>query len=119
MSVGRSVCGDETKDRLSFAKVAEGTHGSLVGARPTVLVGVTDKSLDADEWDDVSAPGDAMGNVWRYQRAVGNKEEEKPMMSSYQVRYVVPQQRLSTGHDNGMDTQIFRFVEKRIEFVCR
>jgi hypothetical protein len=68
---------------LGFAKVAKGTHGSLVGAGSAALVSVAGKSLDAYERDDVSAPGERIGNVWRYQRAISNEEEEKPMMLSY------------------------------------
>ena len=74
--VGRGVCGDEAKDRSGFAKVSKGTHGGLVSARLAELVSVAGKSLDAHEQDDVSAPGDAMGNLRRYERAIGDKEEE-------------------------------------------
>ena len=74
--VGRGVCRDETKDRSGFAKVSKGTHGGLVSARLAEFVSVAGKSLDAHEQDDVSAPGDATGNLGRYERAIGDKEEE-------------------------------------------
>jgi len=74
--VGRGVCRDEAKDRSGFAKVSKGTHGSLVSARLAELISVAGKSLDAHEQDDVSAPGDATGNLGRYERAIGDKEEE-------------------------------------------
>lgn len=95
--VGRGVCRDEAKDRSGFAKVGKGTHGGLVGTRLAELVSVAGKSLDAHEQDDVSAPGDATGNLGCYERAIGDKEEEEAMVVSYEVEYIVPQQRLSTG----------------------
>ena len=95
--VGRGVCRDEAKDRSGFAKVSKGTHGGLVGARLAELVSVAGKSLDAHEQDDVSASGDATGNLGRYERAIGDKEEEEATVVSYEVEYIVPQQRLSTG----------------------
>jgi hypothetical protein len=97
MSIGSGVCGDETEDRSSFAKVVEGTHGSLVGAGPAAFVSVSGQSLDAHEWNDVSVQGSATGNVRRDQRAVSDKEEEEPTMLSYQVEHVVSQQGFSTG----------------------
>jgi hypothetical protein len=95
--VDRGVCRDEAKDRLSFAKVSKGTHGGLVSARLAEFVSVAGKSLDAHEQDGVSAPGDATSNLGRYERAIGDKEEEKAMVVSYEVKYIVPQQWLSTG----------------------
>ena len=95
--VGRGVCRDEAKDRLGFAKVRKGTHGGLVSARLTEFVSIAGKSLDAHEQDDVSAPDDATGNLGRYERAIGDKKEEEAMVVSYEVEYIVPQQRLSTG----------------------
>jgi hypothetical protein len=89
-----------------------------MGAGPSALISVGGKSLDAYERDDVSGAGEPTGNIRRYQRAVSNKEEQKAVMSSYQVEHVVAQQRLSTGEDNGMYAQVFRFGEKLIEFVC-
>ena len=68
-----------------------------MSARLAELVSVAGKSLDAHEQDDVSAPGDATGNLGRYERAIGDKEEEQAMVVSYEVEYIVPQQRLTTG----------------------
>jgi len=96
-SVGRGVCRDETKHRSGFAKVSKGTHGSLVSARLAELVSVAGKSLNAHEQDDVSAPSNATGNLGRYERAISDKEEEEAMVVSYEVEYIIPQQRLSTG----------------------
>jgi hypothetical protein len=47
--IGSGVCGDETKDGMSFAKTGKGTHDYLVGAGLAALVGITRKSLNADE----------------------------------------------------------------------
>jgi len=48
---------------VSFAEMAKGMHGGLIGARSAALISVSGKSLDAHEWDDVSASGHATGNV--------------------------------------------------------
>jgi len=95
--VGRGVCRDETKHRPGFPKMSKGTHGGLVGARLAELISVAGKSFDAHEQDDVSAPGNATGNLGRYERAIGNKEEEEATVVSCEVQYIVPQQRFSTG----------------------
>ena len=74
--IGRGVCGDEAIDSMSFTEVVKGTQGGLVGARLATLVSVVGKSLDANEQDGVSTPGDATGNLGYYERALVIKKNK-------------------------------------------
>jgi len=68
-----------------------------MGAGLAALVGVASESLEAHEGDHVPTRSDARGCLGCYERAIGDKEEEKAMVASCEVEYVVAQQWLSTG----------------------
>jgi hypothetical protein len=117
IGIGSGVCRDKAKDRSSVAKALKGANGGLVSPRLAPFVSVAGESLDADEEDNVLALGDAPGGLRRYERAVGDREEEEASVVGHEFEHVVPQERLSTGDDNRVDTQLFRFGEESIEFV--
>lgn len=118
MGVSRGVCRDKAEDGSSVAKAFKSANGSLVSARLAPLVSVAGESLDADEQDDILALGDAVGDFRRYERAVGDWEEEEASVVSHELDHVIPQQWLSTGDDNGVHTQLSRFREQSIKFFC-
>jgi hypothetical protein len=47
--IGSGVCGDETKNGMSFAKTRKSTYSYLVGGRLTTLVSVAGEPLNANE----------------------------------------------------------------------
>jgi hypothetical protein len=118
VGVGSGVCRDKAEDGSSVAKALKGPNGRLVGARLAPLVSITGESLDAHKQDNILAPGDAHSDLGRYERAVGDREEEEAPVAGHEVEHIVPQKRLSTGDDNGLDTQLLSFGEKSIEFIC-
>lgn len=102
-----------------IAKVLKGADGSLIGSGPPPLIGVGRKPLNADEKDDISAIRQASGGLRRHKRTIGDRDEEKALVTGYEVKQIRTQERFAAGDNNSGDSEVLRLDEKGIELLGR